>query len=301
MRSWGDWRWYEPTRPRPVKGGIKARSQRGRIGETWWSGKWTAFLESLGMGARLGRGKAYARRGQVVSMDIQPGQVSARVQGSFPLPYDVTIRLTPLSERQWEQVTDAMASQALFAARLLAGEMPRDIEEAFRSAGLSLFPTREEDLQSDCSCPDWANPCKHIAAVYYLLAEEFDRDPFMIFRLRGKDKDELIAALQERRAGGTVKEAAAGTIHATRPGAEVDVPPLEACMNRFWALGPEMASFQVTIAPPAVPLSVLKRLGPPAFWTGKGDIVEALGKVYGAVATEALRLAYGGEGSDGSQ
>ncbi|MDP2948270.1 MAG: SWIM zinc finger family protein, partial [Chloroflexota bacterium] len=183
----GEWEFYPPSRPRPVEGGIKAKSQRGRIGETWWSGKWLAFLESLDLGARLGRGRAYARAGQVMSLEVKKGQVAARVQGSRPRPYSVSIQLAPLSEAQWRKVADAMASQALFAARLLAGEMPQDIEEAFRAAGVSLFPTRRGDLESDCSCPDWANPCKHVAAVYYLLAEEFDRDPFLIFRLRGKE------------------------------------------------------------------------------------------------------------------
>ena len=297
----GYWHYYEPSRPLPVKGGIKTRSQRGKIGETWWSGRWLAFLESLDLGARLGRGRAYARRGQVMSIDIQPGLVVARVQGSRPQPYSVTIRLRPLSESEWEKVMAVMASQALFAAKLLAGEMPQNIEEAFQSARLSLFPAKRKDLDSDCSCPDWANPCKHIAAVYYLLAEEFDRDPFMVFRLRGKDKDELIAALRERRAVAAEKETPGGQAHPARPVVEEEAPPLETCLDRFWAMAPEMASFRVTIAPPGVPLAILKRLGPPPFWTGKQDIMGALGQAYGAVRTEALRLAYGEEGSDGRQ
>ncbi len=294
--GWEPWDrgdYFPKSPPIPVKNGLKARSQRGKIGETWWSSKWVAFLESLDMGARLDRGKSYARRGQVMNMDIQPGQVTAKVQGSRPKPYAVTIRLTPLSPDEWDKVVDAMASQALFSAKLLAGEMPQNIEEAFKAAKVSLFPSRPKDLDSDCSCPDWANPCKHVAAVFFLLAEEFDRDPFMIFKLRGKDKDSLVSALRERRAHGETAETIQGE-------SELPEQPREASLSgssagNFWDIGPEMDSFRVRIAPPEVPLATLKRLGKPAFWKGNTDIMDALGRVYEAASREALRLAYDGD------
>ncbi|MDP2935476.1 MAG: SWIM zinc finger family protein [Dehalococcoidia bacterium] len=293
-RGYGE-RYYEPSRPRPVKDGIKTKSQRGKIGETWWAGRWTEVLGSFDMGARLGRGRTYARRGQVMNLEIQKGMVSARVQGSRPRPYAVTIELKPLSEADWERVTEAMASQAIFAAKLLAGEMPQNIEEAFQDARVSLFPTNSEDLETDCSCPDWANPCKHIAAVYYLLAEEFDRDPFMIFRLRGKEKDELIAALRERRAG--VQDAEAGAeAPAAAPEEAETVVPLEECLDRFWSAGDGLASFRIAIGPPRVPEAVLKRLGPPPFGKDGAAVLEALNRAYRSVSEQALRLAYGEDG-----
>lgn len=300
--GWEPWHrgdYFPPSRPIPVKNGVKARSQRGKIGETWWSSKWVAFLESLDMGARLGRGKSYARRGQVMGMDIQSGLVKAKVQGSRPKPYTVNIRLTSLSAAEWDKVIDAMASQALFAAKLLAGEMPQNIEEAFKAAHVSLFPTGRKDLDSDCSCPDWANPCKHVAAVFFLLAEEFDRDPFMIFKLRGKDKDSLIQALRERRLADTSSEVAVSELN-------TPVPAKEAVAARtapqdFWGMGPEIASFRVRIAPPDVPLATLKRLGKPPFWKGAPDIMEVLGKVYEAASREAMRLAYEEDECSGPQ
>src|SRR4030042_6739790 len=106
------WSHYEPAQPRPVKDGLRTKSQHGRIGETWWSKRWIGVLESFGMGARLGRGRSYARQGQVVSIDIEKGIVTARVQGSRAKPYSVEIKLKPLSEQDWDKVTDAMASQA---------------------------------------------------------------------------------------------------------------------------------------------------------------------------------------------
>lgn len=293
MGPWGHWGAYKPTRPISVKGGIKARSHRGPMGQNWWSQRWIGFLESLNMGARLGRGKTYARRGQVISMDIQRGAVEARVQGSQPRPYAVTIRLASLSETQWDKVIEAMAAQALFSAKLLAGEMPQDIEEAFQAAEVSLFPTSPRDLESECSCPDWANPCKHVAAVYLLLAEEFDRDPFLIFRLRGKEKEDLIARLRERRASGAEKEETGPKARTPRRRREKGPPPLERCLDRFWDMGPEMASLRVNMAPPAAPLAILKRLGAPPFLEGKGRVMDALGEAYCAVSEEALKWAYG--------
>src|SRR5690348_15320563 len=136
-----DWNYYRPAQPIRVEGGLKARSKQGAIGATWWSRRWIGVLESFSMGNRLTRGRSYARQGQVVSIDVEPGVVKAKVQGSQPRPYVVKIQLKPLTDQQWEQVADAMAEQAVFAAKLLAGEMPTNIEEAFSAVHLSLFPT----------------------------------------------------------------------------------------------------------------------------------------------------------------
>src|SRR5437868_8069718 len=196
--DYDNWGYYEPSRPIKVQGGIKTKKDYGQIGETWWSKRWIAVLESFNMGTRLTRGRSYARQGQVISIDVEPGIVKAKVQGSQPKPYKVEIRLEPLTDEDWDKVTEAMASQAIFAAKLLAGEMPQNIEEAFASVHVSLFPTALSELNTNCSCPDWANPCKHIAAVYYLLAERFDEDPFLIFKLRGRTKEQIIAVLREK-------------------------------------------------------------------------------------------------------
>ena len=134
------WSYYEPAKPKKVENGLKAKSKRGCIGETWWSKRWVSVLESFDLGARLTRGKNYARKGQVVSIDVDPGIVRAKVQGTGSEPYDVKIKLKPLSDAEWEKATTAMASKAVFAARLLSGEMPQNIEEAFSDSGMSLFP-----------------------------------------------------------------------------------------------------------------------------------------------------------------
>ena len=208
MVRWGYWEYYKPAKPKEVKNGIKAKSKRGEIGTTWWSKRWITVLESFSMGTRLTRGRSYARKGQVISIDVREGIVKSKVQGTGSKPYIVTIRMDPISDADWAKVTDVMASKAIFAAKLLAGEMPADIEDAFAEAGISLFPVKLKDLETDCSCPDWANPCKHIAAVYYLLAERFDEDPFLLFKLRGRTKEDITDALRKRRVSDASAEGA---------------------------------------------------------------------------------------------
>ena len=186
---------FPKSRPLPAEGGIKAHSKRGAFASSWWAKRWIAVLESFDLGARLGRGKNYARQGQVLNVDVDCGMVRAEVQGSRKKPYGVVVTVKPLSKEEWASVGERLATQALFAARLLAGEMPQDIETVFSEAGLTLFPNPSKDLQTHCSCPDWSNPCKHIAAVYFLLGEEFDRDPFLIFKLRGMEREGLVELL----------------------------------------------------------------------------------------------------------
>ncbi|TDD66351.1 hypothetical protein E1262_22370 [Jiangella aurantiaca] len=194
--------WYPPpARPKPVEGGIRARSKRGAIAQTWWSERFIDVLESIGVGGRLERGRHYARRGQVIDLDIDAGTVTARVQGSRARPYRVRIGLAAFDKTAWTKVSELLADSAWYSAKLLAGEMPDDIEDVFGSVGLSLFPDRADQLSMDCTCPDWEVPCKHLAAVFYLLAESFDGDPFGILAWRGRDRDDLLETLSALRSG----------------------------------------------------------------------------------------------------
>lgn len=155
------------------------------------------------MGSRLTRGKSYARKGQVLSLEVASGVVRARVQGSRRRPYEVRIGFAPLPPLVWAKAEIALSEEALASAKLLAGEVPPELEEVFAAAGAALFPATAEDLEQSCSCPDWEVPCKHLAATFYLLAEAFDTDPFLILRWRGRDRDELLGRLRELRTGST--------------------------------------------------------------------------------------------------
>jgi uncharacterized Zn finger protein len=291
-RSYYDdyWPQYESTRPREVKDGIKAKSARGDFVKNWWADQWIKALSSLMDQGRLTRGRSYARRGQVMEIDIKPGQIAARVQGSRPRPYKVSIWLKPLDAADWDSVLDALSEQAIFAAQLLAGEMPADIEQVFHGVKVSLFPARRGDLETDCSCPDWTNPCKHIAAVYYLLGERFDEDPFLLFELRGRSKEQIAAALRERRVDGL--ELREESPQYAGEGAEIaEAPALEECLERYWEMGAEMETLTLDLSRPEVNLALLKRLGMPGFLNIKGAWSQMEG-AYEAVTARALEVAF---------
>jgi len=181
-----------------VKGRVSAQNSRGEWSSTWWGKQWISVLESFG-DTRLARGRTYARNGSVRDLTIRKGLASAKVQGSRRQLYDTEIVLRTLTEAEWRVVIQALAEQSLHAAKLLAGEMPADIEDLCQSVGVSLFPQKRRDITFKCSCPDWGDPCKHAAAVYYLVAEQLDRDPFLLFHLRGYARRLVLDALRRAR------------------------------------------------------------------------------------------------------
>lgn len=285
--------WYRnffaPSRPRQAKGGIKAQSKRGQFGQSWWAKRWIGVLESFYIGARLGRGRSYARSGQVLAIDVTKGQVKAKVQGSRPKPYDITIKMKVLSAAEWAKLAKALSSQALYSAKLLAGEMPQDIEKVFTKAGLSLFPEKYADLKTDCSCPDWSNPCKHIAAVYYLLGEEFDRDPFLLFRLRGLDRAELVGQLGQKKA----PQEKAKKVAAAEVAKPAVAAPLPADPTVFWAAANLPPDFFGSVQTPAQSAAWPRRLGNFPFWRGNEHFLDALAPIYRQAASSGLDLFLG--------
>ncbi len=256
---------YVPPTPLPAQDGIAARSRDGAIGETWWSQRFIELLESFGLGSRLERGRAYARGGQVTELDVEPGIVLAKVQGSRYTPYRVRIRANVFSEYQWRRAEKAISVRALTLAKLLAGEMPQDIEEVLAGCKLSLLPGSYHELRATCSCPDAANPCKHLAAVYYILAERLDEDPFALFIWRGRTEDELLEQLRARRAKATGKRTPLDAVAADASvgdGAVDEAPPLSALLDSFWRVGPELAELHVSPLAAEAPDALLRQLGP---------------------------------------
>ncbi|HZE04412.1 MAG TPA: SWIM zinc finger family protein [Solirubrobacteraceae bacterium] len=259
-------------------------------GRTWWSRRFVELLESFGLGSRLERGREYARAGHVLELDVEPGIVLAKVQGTRFTPYRVRIRPQTFSEHQWRRAEKAIAAQALTLARLLAGEMPGDIEEVLAGAKLALLPSSYDELRASCTCPDDANPCKHTAAVYYGLAAHLDADPFGLFALRGRTREELLDALRARRAraaGSSRVAAATDAGEAASPHA----PPLSDALTNFWRAGPELADLQISPLAGAAPDALLRRLGPLSTHDGCVDLHELLGPAYARLAEGAERRA----------
>ena len=271
--------YHEYSRPIEAKGGIRAASRRGDFGSTWWAKRWTETLEQFRIGARLSRGRSYARRGQVLSIDIKNGAVEAQVQGSRKRPYDVEISVRTIDSSDWERLRQALAEQPVIAASLLSGRMPENIEDTFEAIGLSMFPESGDDLETDCSCPDWSNPCKHIAAVYLLLGEEFDRDPFLIFRMRGMDREDLLGE-EFRQSAQTID------------GPPLAPAPLPVDPDAFWAnplpalVGADLGTATIPEMHAALP----RQLGRFPFWQGDQDLTAALEEIYSGASQRAAGI-----------
>jgi len=276
--------WFKPTKAIQTKDGIKAQSKRGAFAKSWWAQRWIAALERLVDSGRLSRGRSYARKGQVLSVDETKDGIAARVQGSMRTPYKISIKITHLTDAEWDKVIDALAEQAIFSAQLLAGEMPQDIEQAFERAKVDLFPAKRGDLTTDCSCPDYSNPCKHIAATHYILGERFDEDPFLIFRLRGRTQEQVMQELRKRRAGSNE------TVEEEAEEAEV-VIPLEEQIENFWEVRAPLEGFSVSIRPPTIEMPLLKRLGEANFVPEPG-IQGWLSAAYQTVSQKAIQTAF---------
>ncbi len=261
------WQYYPPSRPRRVEGGIRAQSRRGAFADGWWARRWIREVEDSGIGARLGRGKNYARRGQVVDLEIAGGCITAGVQGSRPAPYEVRITVDTLSPSQSETLRRALSSTALYTAGLLAGSIPEDIEDLFAACGLSLFPA---EITTNCSCPDWSNPCKHIAAVFYLVGEELDRDPGLLLQLRGMDPTELVD-------------------HAD-PTGDHSPEPLPLDPGEFWGRPVEGRKRDEPLAEHDTPGILLRALGKFPLWRGERTLLQALDPIYARTRREAQAL-----------
>lgn len=284
MNRWDDFRFRSGPKEPPPRHGIRV----DKPGTTWWGQRWIEALERMspGYSARLQRGKTYARAGRTHDLVLSPGLVRAKVTGSRPAPYEVTLELAKLTPETWSTVIANLAEQARFSADLLASQMPADIDSVFASAGVSLFPTGRSDLATHCSCPDSANPCKHVAATHYVLAEALDSDPFLLFELRGSTKDEVLSALRSARSGVT------SPAPATRPDAEVPSISLGELTPEAYDAPPQpLPALHFSFDDGPLHGAVLRQLGTPASWRAERSPAEVLSELVHAAAERARSIA----------
>jgi uncharacterized Zn finger protein len=185
-----------PIRIPRYAAGIRAQESRTGSVRSWWAKRWQEVIERMGLGARLGRGKNYALSGQVLSMAIQGSRVVARVVGARPDPYAVTLDFREPTGESRKRIIAQLKAQPMTVARILADDLPVAAESFFREEGIDLFPggrlaPGRYDMTTGCSCPDYANPCKHVSAVLLILGEEIARRPSTLLALRGIAVEEL--------------------------------------------------------------------------------------------------------------
>ena len=272
-------------RPLTARGGIRAQTKSRKVGKNWWTKRWMSVLENNYMGAELPRGRAYAQAGQVLDIDIAHGEVKAAVQGAEQKPFDVSIKFKPAPKTKWKKVADHIGNKAIYTAKLLTGEMPESIEELFEEHGLSLFPSKMDDFTTRCNCDGehGETPCRCVIAVYYLLAEEFDRDPFLFLKLRGLDRQSLIDSI-----GNTAKnrksrqkkvklEQLIGDFADSNLGEEKD---LSSDVNVFWKGGAVTDELLGDVRVPPASGALAKHLGHFPMWRGEERFLDALDFVY---------------------
>jgi uncharacterized Zn finger protein len=267
----------------PPKDGIKIK----KSGTTWWGARWIGALELVlrGDAGRLARGRTYARAGRTHDLTIEHGKVSAKVTGSRTKPYEIVIELSRLSDDHWTRAIVSMAEKAQFSAALLAGEMPQEIDQAFHVHEISLFPTKRAELKTSCSCPDWGDPCKHIAATHYVLGEALDRDPFLLFELRGRSKDQVLAALRAAR-GAQPEHTDEAKLQAV---ASVQLGSVsEADYDKPKTAAPDL---HLTFDPPRASTSLLQQLGSPSTWHDATPPATSLAALIQAAAQRARTIA----------
>lgn len=280
---------HAPRVPLTVTGGIRAQAGRGHRARHWWGQRWIALLEQIMPGPRLGRGRSYAASGQVAALQWGAGVVQAQVQGASQLPYQIEIRFRTLEPAARQQVLDKLHQRPILAARLLVHELPPEVESLVCEAGGQLFPERAEDLQTDCSCPDWSSFCKHAAAVNFLLAEAIDRDPLLLLALRGIGREELMGGhLPSLSAASPVVAAAAPAVITADPSA-------------FWGALTAVAQDPDPDYGPAPSCAetalLVRRLGPLPFWRGEERFLDVLQAIY-ARATPRGWAVWSGEPLD---
>jgi len=259
----------------------------------WWVERWLELLNSYRFKKRLERGRIYAREGNVLSMEFANSKALATVQGSEAEPYKVSLSLDSFSDEDWDYAIATMSEKAIFSAQLLAGEMPEDIEAVFTASGLSLFPFALTEVHSRCSCPDKANPCKHIAAVYYQLSDRFSEDPFIIFQLRGRTKNQIIDTLRQIRS----QKATDSPVAVTELKPVIDTSSSSTATtpiktNSFWQYDEPLESSLVAIVPPIESKTVLDLLGKMPLTAADADAVQQyLTQVYQTAGQQALMSA----------
>ncbi len=279
-----------PAKPRRVRGGYKLSSgynspDAGPI--PWTTQRWIRIIEQGAAGPALIEGVEYGKLGQTKRLEIGTGAVKASVQGRQYRPYDVTLKVQVFNQEQWDQVVLLMADQAMYAAKVLSGELPPNIEEVFARVGVRLFPQEASEVITSCTCGAEGPWCKHACCVASLLADQLASKPFLMFELRGISTADLMENVRQRRSLSAVGAAA---VPVYTPHAEGEHPdkPLEECLDSFWDSQEVAEAIDLPMEPPAVTHPLLRRLGPSPFTAGRFPLVGLLATCYEMVSKAVL-------------
>lgn len=276
-----------------------------KFSRTWWGDRFIQALEAFTDDNRLKRGRSYARGGKVKSFEIEKNKITAKVRGSvnayfgvYKEPtYNIDIEITPIAKTRWSEVIQRLSSKASIISRLLLNEVPENIEDTFDDLGLHLLPHSSKDFKTNCSCPDYANPCKHIAGVYYLVASQLDNNPWLLFELRGLSKAELQGKLAESPLGKALSSELSVKEIPVEPSTsfytKLEKQSLSQMPNarEFW-LGTKRLPSNVDVATGnSVSAILIKKQGDfPDFWHKDTSFIETMEELYQRVKAKNQNL-----------
>ncbi len=272
---------------------------------TWWGQSFLTALEQFTDSGRLSRGRSYANGRKIKHFEMDCEQVTAEVRGSVNPYYGVyeeptyttTIEFDTISRAKWAAIIALMASKVSILSQLLVGEIPENVEESFEPLGVRLLPHAKDDFESHCDCPDWSNPCKHIAGVYYLVAAELDRDPLKLFELRGLSRENLHAELAKTPLGMALSAELMTENKGVEPSERLYPQPVAVDISKkhslrdFWQPEkPLPAALADDIEkPPSASVSAIlvKKQGDfPPFWERDNSFIEVMEEFYTRVRTK---------------
>ena len=279
--------------PRRVRGGVKFKLKAGEVPRSWVTQRLLRVAEHGAPADVYRDGLEYARLGQTKRLIIEGTLCEGIIQGRSDKPYTTTLDLSRFDAESQERVIAAMADQVRYAAKLLAGELPSNIEDVFAPLGLKLFPAEPGDMAPKCSCPDWSKDqpwCKHTVCLTALLAERLGDDPMVIFGLHGLPSQELIDGLRQKRAVGVQGSGPAPVLLQHVPGvSDVPSPPLDESLESFWEVGARLKELDTPIEPPALSCVLLRRLGPSPFPEGRFPLIGLMATCYQLIGEQAIR------------
>ena len=288
--------------PRRVRGGVKFKLKAGETPRSWVTQRLLRVAEQGAEAEIYKDGLEYARLGQTKRLTIEETLCEGVIQGRSDKPYTTTLELSQFDAESQERVISAMADQVRYAAKLLSGELPSNIEDVFAPLGLKLFPAEPQDITPKCSCPDWSEEkpwCKHAVCLSALLAERMGDDPMIIFGLHGMPSQELIDGLRQKRAVGVQGPGPAPVLLQHVPGVS-DVPsaPLDDSLGSFWEVGDELKQLDTPIEPPTLNCVLLRRLGSSPFPEGRFPLIGLMATCYQLIGEHAIREDESGEEQD---
>ena len=271
-----------------------------QFSRTWWGQKFIQSLESFTDPARLGRGRSYARGGKILEFGVTKGKITATIRGSinpyfgvYKEPrYHTEIELVPIASKNWSKIIQHLSTKASFVAKLLLNEVPENIEASFVEVNQNLLPHKRKDFNTSCSCPDWSNPCKHIAGLCYRFAAELDEDPFLLFELRGLSREALQSELAKTPLG---KALAIGLLpdelspnpissYYTKPQTQSPSPTIT--LKDFW-LGSKRLPSTIESSETQISGMLVKKQGDfPPFWHQDRSFIEVMEELYQRVKSK---------------